>query len=162
MRMKTQLMNAKCAKNRYKRKLNNELLSLDALEEESSDGYFIPIEDKSVDFSIYFKDVVRQYFLKEEYLQAFVLDSIVNNNSFTKTTEKQKFSFGKLKSSILNISDDYCKIFSNEYNLDPKDVKVSLMKVKNMNSSTIDISIRRFFKILKRDKDFSLMVHNAY
>lgn len=161
MKIKSSFMNECCAKNRQKRKVNIESLSLDSLEEESPDGYFLPYYDKDVITNLYIKNLVKKYFGNKDYLNAFILDGIVNNNSFTKVEGNQKFCVGKLHSSIDKIDKAYCKSFSENYEISCNDVEDSLQYIKNISVSSFNKTLRRLFKVLRKDEDLYLLLKNA-
>jgi len=147
---------------RDKRKSNNGALSLNLLEENSSEGYFIPYNDEDISADLYVKELIKSYFNDKEYLNAFVLDAILNKNVFVDGKDGVRFSLSKLKTSIRNINKSYCKVFSNNYEISLKEVEDSLKYCQGISHTRLDTSIQRFFKILKRDKELSMLVHNAY
>ena len=147
---------------RDKRKLNNNILSLDTLEENSSDGYFLPYNDEDISIDLYINQLVVDYFNHKEYANAFIIDSIMNKNIFIHKNNNIEFSPGKLKTCLKNIDDQYCKIFSNQYNLNLNEVKHSIKYVKELSNSKLNTTIQRLFKNLKNNKELYSLTHNAY
>ena len=148
-------------KQRDKRKLNSGILSLDYLEENSSDGYFIPSTDKDIEINIYVKELVRDYFHKQEYLSAFILDAIINQNVFTYKKEGIIFNSGKLKTAVKNIDESYCNTFSKSYNLNLKEVLKSLKYSQSASNSRIDSAMKKLLHNLRLDKELLSVLCNV-
>lgn len=161
-RLKTQLINGFVANNRQKRKANAVILSLDSLEEESSDGYFLSYCEDDLENSMFLKKLIKSYFDKEEYLNAYILDLIISEEGFTKNKLNPRFFKGKLKTSVLNIDKRYCETFSETYGLNLHKVESTLEYLHKLTPSMIDKNINNLFRSLRRSKDFSLLLHNAY
>lgn len=160
--LKSNIINFYIYLQRDKRKLNSGILSLDLLEENSSDGYYAQCTDEDVSTKIYLEKLIKQQFDDKEYIGAFTLDIMLNNNVFTDRKDEVVFSNSKLKHFIKEMDYDYCVRFSEKYKISLKDVLGSLKYIKNIGPSNLDKYIQKLFKILRKDKELSLFLHNAY
>ena len=66
--------------NRYNRKINAAILSLDSLQDDYKDIFIPKIH---IDGFIEFKDIILKYFNQKDYFTAFMLDIIIHENVFT-------------------------------------------------------------------------------
>lgn len=148
---------------RDKRKLNSNVLSLDELEENSSDGYFLPAKDKDISTNLYVYDIIKKYFNNKEYLNAYSLDLIMNNDVFSnKVSNGSMISITKVRTILTSLDYKYCKIFSDRYKVNLKETQESIKSIEKTPNSGIETSIRKLLKTLRKDKDLSLFLHNAY
>lgn len=147
---------------RDKRKLNQGIISLDGIQENASEGYFIPYEDEDISAELYIKNLVKDYFQHKNYLDAFILDAVFNRDVFSDKNNTVEFNQAKLRSAIKSIDESYCKFFSRYYNIDLQEVKDSLKYVVNLTYTKLDTSINKLFKVLRNDKQLSLILHDAY
>lgn len=147
---------------RDKRKLNNTALSLDTLEENSSDGYFIPAEDRDISTDMCIDSFVKKYFSNKEYINAYSLDLIINNDVFNNgIANKGALSITKVRNILTSLDYKYCKSFSDKYKVNFQEVKESIKYIEKTSNSSIDTLIRKLVKTLRRNKEFSDIVHNA-
>lgn len=113
------------ASNRYKRKLNHNCKSIDALEEDFSDHLsFDSItcsNDINVVSSIHLTDVIIKSFNDKDYLMAFLIDIILNCNVFSyediDNTLYSKFNIKKLIKYIHHMNTEYFNQFSLIYDI---------------------------------------------
>jgi len=138
-----------------KRKTNKYALSLEELEEDSSDDYYLPYYDQSPFMKMYMYEKVRKMFFDYDYFSAFLLDAIVNVEVFSKEENKDyaTLSLRKLLKYLRNIDDRYIKIFSNIYDLDEKDVIQAVEFIKNLPSERMIRNITNLLFLLRRDKE---------
>ena len=99
--------------NRYNRKINSALLSLESLSEDWADANTPSIEDEH---KIDLDEFVIMCFNCKDYFYAFLLDAIIYEHYSPYKQPK------KLVSHLLSIDDDYCKLFACRYDRDLKRV----------------------------------------
>ena len=161
MALKTAKINLYIYKQRDRRKLNQNILSLQELEEKSADGFFIPYNDKDISLRLYIENLVNKYFKKKEYEKAFILDSIVSNNVFIRKSDGYNFSLGKVRSSLHKLDNISCDIFSKEYNIDLIEVLKSKNYVVKVNDKKIDKITKNLLNELKQDKELLVLLRNV-
>jgi len=156
----------KCAKvnlyvfsQRDKRKANTTALSLDMLEENSSDGYYLPDSKQArlLDTTLY--DLIQTYFLRKQYLTAFILDLILNDNVFSISKNGAEFSIKKLKQRLMSLDKDYCKGFAITYGISCSSIENA---IKYIQPNGLDRNIDRVLTTLKHNKELYGWLHNAY
>ena len=133
------------ASNRYKRKLNYTLNSLDEIKEE----YNIDIDNKQDSFLDLDKQIIK-FFREKEYFAAFVLDGILNNDSFDIINNNKVFSRKKLAKHIRHLDDEYCEVFAELYDLDVEKVKHAALYCNKLNTEKIYKKLDSLFNYLKR------------
>jgi hypothetical protein len=138
-----------------KRKVTKNSLSLQELEENSSDDYYIPTLDHSPYMQMYLYDKVRLLFDNYDYFSAFLLDAIVNVDVFSKEKESgvAELSNRKLIKHLRNINDRYVKIFSDTYKLNSDEVKKAADFIKNLTPDRMIRNINNLLFLLKHDKE---------
>lgn len=137
------------AKFKYKRVANNNYLSLDSLQEDFSEGFFTPYEDKYEDlFDSMVEERIKYYFTKKKYLASFILEGILYNNIFNSDNE---LDIRKLRKYLRHIDVNFCRYFSNKYRLNSKEVEHSLSYFKNDTQDKLDKKIQYSFITLKHD-----------
>ena len=141
------------ASNRYKRKINHGLGSLELLKESYGDS-FLP--EQSVEELHYenYKDLVLIYFKKQQYLLSLMIDMIVNDISIDQTID-DKSLVNQIKKSIRSLPDNYSYLFAKTYNLDEILVEKSFSYIYNMSDSKMRLAIENYIyklrSILERD-----------
>lgn len=139
---------------RQKRKLTTESISLDELSENASEDFYVPYYDQYSFFNDYIIDMVRNFFKIRDYFPAFMLDLILTANVFDKDLSGDvSFNDKRLKHYMLNINDEYCKIFSDSYNLSYKSVKRASDYVKSMRSDDVTNKILELKRILSKNQE---------
>lgn len=131
--------------NRYNRKVNSLIMSLDSLSEDWADANTpIAEEDNSVELS----DIVMECFNLKDYFYAFLLDAIIYENYDIHNNCK------KLVTHLQTIDDTYCEIFAGRYDLDYKRVLrassyITRMKRIKMNRrmTLAPVELKRRFKM---------------
>ena len=126
--------------NRYNRKINSNMLSLDALSECMLDTYTPMCEDEH-DFII--DDLVTSAFAVKDYFFAFMVDAIVNERCSVGGRHK------KLVTHLKNLS-SYCDIFASRYDLHIDKVKKSSTYITRMSRADIIRKINLTLHDMKR------------
>lgn len=145
-----------------KRKTNKLALSLEELQEDSSDDYYLPYYDQSPFMKMYMYQKIRKMFLDYDYFSAFLLDAIVNVEVFSKenNTDFITLSKRKLIKHLRNMDDRYIKVFSNLYDLDEKDVAEATKFIKNLPPERMIRNIVNLLFLLKHDKELINYIRN--
>lgn len=142
---------------RQKRILNYNSLSLDELEENSSDSYFSRAKEKNVVSKSFYKDKISSLFNNKEYLASFILDSIINFNFIISFNEngirKVKFDYSRLKKHLRRLNEEYCNFFSNYYDIDNKEVEQAIKFVSNLSYSKMERDMKNIFLGMSKDKE---------
>ena len=141
---------------RDKRRLDTESASLDELSEDASEYFYIPYYDSHSFLNDYIKDSIKLYFKNKDYFPAFMIDLILNSDVFdtNKDTGELDFNDKRLKHFFLNLTDSYCKIFSEEYDLSLNSILRASSYIRSMKSEDVDKKIAETRKRLMRDKEF--------
>lgn len=132
--------------NRYKRKINSAITSLDTLVDEYKD-VFMPSYDDNYDFV--YNQIVMNYFDKEEYFMAFMLDAILYEDVMTDGNLNKR----KLSSHIRNIDEFNCEIFATRYNRPLEEVIEASNSVTGLSSylmkNNIEYNLLRLKKVIE-------------
>lgn len=132
--------------NRYKRKINGAITSLDTLMEEYKD-VFAPSYNE--DYSVEYHTLIINYFNTKDYFMAFFIDAIMYEDVMDNNGVSQR----KLSSHLRNLDDEYCKYFAQKYMIPLDKVKQSVPYVNNISSynlkNKIEYSLIRLRHTLK-------------
>ena len=132
--------------NRYKRKINSAIGSLDSLVDDFKD-VFMPTYNDEYDFV--YNQIVADYFTKKDYFIAFMMDAILYEDVMSDGLLNRR----KLASHIRNIDDEFCKIFAERYNIPLDYVKYSTQFVTKLSSynmnKKIEYGLARLEKVIK-------------
>lgn len=132
--------------NRYKRKINSAISSLDNLVDDFKD-VFMPTYNDEYDFI--YNQIVANYFEKKDYFIAFVMDAILYEDVMSDGILNRR----KLASHIRNIDDEFCEVFAERYNLSLDCVKYSKQFVTDLSSynmkNKIEYSLARLRKVIE-------------
>lgn len=132
--------------NRYKRKINSAITSLDSLVDDFKD-VFMPSYNDEYDF-VYNQEVIN-YFYKKDYFMAFMLDAIL----YEDVMSDGDFNKRKLTSHLRNIDDTFCDIFSKRYHIPLQDVKYSKQFITDLSSynmkKKIEYNLIRLRKVME-------------
>lgn len=136
-----------------KRSLNYTLLSLDSLEENSSDGFFLPFFDKYETIHSYIKEQVIESFKKKDYFICFFLDALFNADIVVDKTKSMDYNINinRFCNYINEMNDEYLHRFSNEYDIEFDRLKPAFVYIQNMPHYRIHSNINRVLNILKKD-----------
>lgn len=131
------------ASNRYKRKINHAISSLESIQEDYYEGYQTKNEEFIGEPEVSPVDeLVLEYFKKGQYVSAFIIDIIVNDLSLHSIDLKNDNSLIKnIKKCLQSIPDNYCEIFSEKYDVDLKEARNAISFIKSMGDSKLKISI---------------------
>ena len=111
--------------NRYKRKINSNLMSLDSLSDDYKD-LFSPIYRDNYDFEVH--EFIIKSFNKQDYLLSFIIDAIIYEDVF-----KGGIEIRKVIHHLKRLDDTFAKNFAERYNLDYEKVKESLQYVVKLS-----------------------------
>ena len=126
--------------NRYNRKINSAILSLDTLTEDFFDSVAPTYEDKH---NIEAEELVLKYFNKMEYFTAFMLDAIIVEGYIIPDNIK------KLATFLIEYDQNSCKNFSNRYNI-PLDKVIEASKyITNLSRFRVNSKIQTTLDNLK-------------
>lgn len=123
--------------NRYNRKINSNLLSLDGLTEDYSDAVTPSYNDHS---DIVVRDIVTKLFNSKDYFYAFLADAVAYER-FNSVTDVKKIT-----TYLLTLDDIQCEIFANRYDYDFDKVKkassyITRMRREDIKERVEDMSI---------------------
>lgn len=163
---KSTRMTAYQSSNRFKRKINPTALSTDKMQEENADSMYQVIEDESITPSPqinYIEFLVKKYFDSQRYLEAFIIDSIANDNVFSTingdaSVRGQYLNLGKLNLRIRNIDDLFISSFSDLYGYSKDDVRFAVSKILPVQENVLSQKIQRVLKGLSLDNDIRDML----
>lgn len=135
------------------RSLNYTLLSLDQLQENSSDGFFIPYEDKYENLHSYIKILINKYFDKKDYFICFFVDALFNANIIVDKDDITSYniSINRFSRYIKEMDEDYLRKFSYENNIDFNVVKKAFSYLQIMPHYRLHYNINRVKNMLKKD-----------
>lgn len=115
--------------NRYNRKINSALLSLESLSDDWADANTPAVEDEH---TIDLEETVMECFNLKDYFYAFLLDAVIYENY---TIHKH---YKKLVTHLQNIDDEYCRTFAGRYDLDFNRVKRASSYVTRMDRTEVN------------------------
>jgi hypothetical protein len=125
--------------NRYNRKINSAILSLDSLTEDFKDTVFPIYEDSKI---IEIFDVVCAKFKEEEYMMAFILDAIICEGLRNREEDYRKFV-----THIRRMNKSFCQNFSSRYGIPNEDVIYAVEKVHLL--SNVDLRKRVEYNLIR-------------
>ncbi len=118
--------------NRYNRKINHEVESLDKIYAELGDSCVPSIVDTNEEFDC--TSLVRGQLSQHNYFFALVIDLILNSDVFT---TEHVFDSGKLVKQIKGLDDRYFKYFAKTYNWSYAKVESEFGRLKKISKSTL-------------------------
>ena len=126
--------------NRYNRKINSLLLSLESLNEDMLDAYTPMCEDEH---TFIMDDLIIRAFQEKDYFFAFLVDAII--------TEGYKVG-GKNKKLVTHLRhlEDHCDIFAGRYDLNLESVIKASTYITRLNRATIGWKITTTLNDIKR------------
>ena len=143
-----------------KRNINYSSLSLEALEEISSDGFFIPYYDNYITLVDYIKNEVEKAFKSKDYFYAYFLDLLFNFNLIVEdpSTNSYNISISKFNKQFNNIDESYLKQFSIIYSIDIDEVIKAFNAIRNIPQYLVHVNINNILNKLRKDEQlFSLL-----
>lgn len=139
----------------YKRQINSSLYSLEKLQEDASDSYYLPYNEDYNFTDSYMYKKVKEYFDKKLYLEAFVIDAILNHDMFVLTEDRcEVFNRFKLTKHLHHLDDNFCKYFSKFYKIPIAKVKKATTYIVDVSTDSLNLKINNLFKNILRDKEF--------
>lgn len=147
------------ANNADKRKLNQETLSIQQLNEDYP-GWKEPskFDQDNLIYDI-INTKVNQLFNEKRDVAAFTIDTIVTIGNVFETISDDNlsysiFSVAKLKRYLRAIPKEYSSVFANKYNLNEQKVRESIQYLHNLSYEDMNNAITYFFNEIKLDKKF--------
>ena len=137
------------ASNRYKRKLNHGVLSIDTLLDEYGD-LTIKSASKEPMRDVEYKYLVVAAFESKKYLLAIIFDIIINDLDLRCADDDNKLVSGIMK-SIRTLPKNYSSIFADNYGLNKDKVVKSFESVYNMSKERLKSSIEMYIYKLRAD-----------
>lgn len=145
--------------NAHKRKCNYGQESIERMVEDMHD-YALPHADPLRDLengSWMVKDLVQTAFLKKEYLQAFIVDSIANMDTFDVVRDQDnkahlEFSKKKLVKTLRSMDDKYREAFVYNYSLEDAEVTRAIQDCKNLSRARLHTAVKRNLLKLSKNK----------
>ena len=133
--------------NRYKRKINSAILSLDTLAEDFKDMVSPTYNDEYI-FELH--ELVINNFKLKEYLAAFIIDAILYADVVT-----DNLDYRRLMSHLRSLDDDFCIMFSDRYELNLDEVREAITYVVKLSSNVmkrkIEYNVIKLRDLLKRE-----------
>ena len=143
--------------NMLKRRINYGTSSVEALQEEIGDGAFpVPTEYEEIDDMLDIKRLVNEAFQNKEYLLAFMIDSIVNYDTFDVNKKgKNKvgnttFNLKKLYRILHHLDTRYYDNFIKNFDVDEEEAKNAVEECRKLTRAKLCTAMKRNFKILQR------------
>ncbi len=127
--------------NRYNRKINSAILSLDSLSDTYADANTPYVEDEH---NVELEGIVMECFNLKDYFYAFLLDAMIYENYTLHKHSK------RLVTHLQSIDDNYCDIFAGRYNLNFDRVKRASSYITRMRRTTINERMSTAPEELKR------------
>ena len=160
IRFQQNVINLFVAEQRHKRKLLDDAFSLDSTIEDDEEYSLLSfVEDESINLfdQLYWKQRVKQYFDKKDYITAFVLDILLTETNSIKVVNDEYEIDLKRIVRILNteLDERYCDIFSETYDVKLDDVKCAVKYLCNMDKKTIGRIVRILFNRLRIERSES-------
>lgn len=112
--------------NRYNRKINHGLASIEQLQEEANDAFIPAVDTVSAYKSNDTSDLVCKVYDEGNNIFAIIVDKIFNDDNvfdYFKDTSESQFNIDKLIKSIREMGDDYYTYFAETYGYDFDAVK---------------------------------------
>lgn len=125
--------------NRYNRKINSAILSLDSLTEDFKDMVMPTYEDSTL---IEIFDLVCSKFNQGEHMMAFILDAIISHNLKNREEDYKKFV-----TYLRKMNESFCTEFSGRYDLPVEAVVEAANKVNLM--SNVDLRKRVEYNLIR-------------
>lgn len=130
--------------NRYNRKINSAILSLDSLQEDYND-VFTP--SSNINSSLEINELILHYFNNKDYFISFMIDIIINENVLQGNLNKKRLSF-----YLRRIDNKYCEQFSRRYDIPLDKVQKASSYVTNLTTylvkRKIDYNLIRLKEVL--------------
>lgn len=145
--LKTMSMNDEAHCNRQKTMVNNNVLSVESLQEEYGDYFSGSSSDIDEQFNFIIKNYVQDKFEKKEYFICFLLYIIQYDNVFDdgKLNEKRVIKY------IHAMDDTFCNSFSQIYDIDINKVRKAILYFINISTNVLKRKILWALYEIKQD-----------
>lgn len=121
-----------------KRIVNYTSNSLEALQEDLSDGFLLKTDSLKFDFTTSFiYDYIRMKFEQCEYFMAILMDLLYNVNYSNNMGIDFKSDLRKILRAISGLDETYINYFSNEYKLNKNDVTMAVTLIRDIKKKDI-------------------------
>lgn len=149
--------------NTWKRKANFGIASIDKMVEDSEGLDSLPVieitecDPMSIDLDTFMATSLQ----KKDYAAAFVVDGIINGDTFITVKEDSgkkhlEFSTKRLMRHLRTIEEPYCKSIAYHYKVDPTEVWTAVAEYKDFSALRLKGLIKRQLKNLKSTSAFAL------
>lgn len=145
------------ASNTAKRRQNYGMESLEKLQDDFGDAPNLPTytPEELDEGTISISNLIDKAFNEEEYVLAFMVDGIINYDTFEtfkddKGNKYTEFSEKKLMRHLRALNSSYCKNFSTTFNQPLNKVTEAVEKCKQLTRPRLRTAIRRNMKKLNR------------
>lgn len=144
------------ASNRYKRQINHDAGSLEAIKEDYFEGYQTPPEElvTEIDISSHIK-LVQDCYKNGQYLLALIIDILINDVLILMKNPDDQYLVKTVKKCIQSLPEDYITTFSSTYEIPEKDVKDKFNNILKMSDAKLKSSIETYIyklrQILKKE-----------
>ena len=125
--------------NRYNRKINSAILSLDSLTEDFKDVVMPTYEDSTL---IELFDLVSSKFNQGEQMMAFILDAIICSGLKNREEDYRKFV-----TYLRKMNESFCIDFSSRYDISVENVKLAATAINSMNN--VDLRKRVEYNLIR-------------
>ena len=144
------------AQQRQKRVSRLKCSSLDWLEEDSSDGYWVPYYDKYDSDHELLDSLIKDYFLKKDYFKSFCLFVIIHFESFKREEYNDQyykvFDAYNVKKDLRYLSTKDIQIFSQTYGFSFDECKDAYEYIKNLSYDKMTRNLDNFLFELSKNK----------
>lgn len=158
--IKTTWINAYVASMRDKRLCNTNNLHLESLDAPVIDAIEYACTDKidTKDDDVMLSNLVHTLYTSGDYLGAFCADLIVHGNVFARDNGMSVFSDKKLIKYLHHITDNYIRVFSEDYNLPYDKVKKASEYIVKQSTDSLREGVRTSLDTMSKyfpDREFS-------
>ena len=143
--------------NTYKRRQNFAIESIEKMQEEIEDTSILPTyeENQLSAGNLDVKNLIDKSFKNKEYVMAFMIDGIVNYNTFEKAKNDEgksfiQFSEKKLLRHMNNLDTTVCGNFSYNYDWPIQEVEEAVDDCKKLTRTRMRTAVKRNMKKLQQ------------
>lgn len=133
-----------------KRKLNYTSYSLDQLEEDASDGFYVPYHDDILTVDSYVSELVVESFNNGKYFFSFFLDALFNFDMLS-ARNGTDVDIGKFKRYLSDFTEEKKNEFANGYGLSVDEVSSALVKLNLLPEYLVHLNLNQTLNELKKD-----------
>lgn len=148
--------------NRNKRKINPTLSSIEKIYDDYNvEPFYREATDDIINNVItdyHILTIVKSYFEKHKFMNAFVVDNIINGDVFGKVESGIYLNMQKMKQSLLKMDDRYIESFSDTYGVEEDEVRKAVNNITKMSNKKINDAILLTLKELSIDNKIKDML----